>query len=439
MQEFVNIQSIRNAILDLLSAVNMATEENTKLLDYIIELFNKNGLSSDYYGYHNIDHELEVTYVTLMSAINMFNEKKFELDDIKYLFASALLHDFDPEKASDRPHEKSVIDFINNDKEIQKLLQNANIDFNIICALILRTVYPWTGNIKSTTEEAIKNYLVSSSITRGNTEKQAHFFHLGHFLSISDRIGGYSLGDFSKAMEMAKMNAHASGWHPALIVRRAVAFFEDMLNNESDVFAQVLNGIPKHMRKNFLDNIVNFMKLREEEIQIYNKFTYEGLKLVPTIEKNNHSDEFIDTLLEIYQELPKPLQFARDDFVESFHDKDIILNTLRIGGSTGEIIGFAKGGPLEQYNFDVDLNDQNYGKNNTIFLEPLAIKNGYWGFHGGREIRQLFLMQVHAQGFDYMTSFAMRDVIQYRVDNDEHVEFVKKFDPERWDYYRVAF
>ena len=48
MQEFVNIQSIRNAILDLLSSVNMATEENTKLLDYIIELFNKNGLSSDY-------------------------------------------------------------------------------------------------------------------------------------------------------------------------------------------------------------------------------------------------------------------------------------------------------------------------------------------------------------------------------------------------------
>ena len=41
-------------------------------------------------------------------------------------------------------------------------------------------------------------------------------------LSISDRIGGYSLGDFQKAMEMAKMNAHSSGWHPAFIVRRSV-------------------------------------------------------------------------------------------------------------------------------------------------------------------------------------------------------------------------
>ena len=39
----------------------------------------------------------------------------------------------------------------------------------------------------------------------------------------------------------------------------------------------LLNSIPKHMRKNFLDNITSFMKLRQEEIQIYNKFTYEGL------------------------------------------------------------------------------------------------------------------------------------------------------------------
>ena len=189
----------------------------------------------------------------------------------------------------------------------------------------------------------MKHYFNTSSVTKNNSELQQHFSMLGHFLSVADRVGGYSLGDFGKAMEMAKMNAHASAWHPALIVRRSVSFFEDMLNNDAEMCESLLNGLPKHMRKNFLDNIVNFMKLREEEIQIYNKFTYEGLKLVPTIEKNNHSDEFIDTLLEIYQELPKPLQFARDDFVESFHDKDTILNTLRIGGSTGEIIGFAKG------------------------------------------------------------------------------------------------
>ena len=46
-------------------------------------------------------------------------------------------------------------------------------------------------------------------------------------------------------------------------------------------------------------------------------------------------------------------------------------------------------------------------------------------------------MQVQSQGFTYMTSFAMRDVIQHRIDSEEGIDFVKKFDPERWDYYRV--
>ena len=191
------------------------------------------------------------------------------------------------------------------------------------------------------------------------------------------------------------------------------------------------------MRKNFLDNIVGFMKLRQEEIQIYNQFVYDGLPLVPCIEKNVINDEVSDVLLSIYKELPKPLQFTRDDFIESISDPDTILNTLRVGNSKGPIIGFAKVGPLEKYHFDFDFEDKNRGKNNTVFLEPVAIKNGYWGFHGGREIRQLFMMQVQSKGYKFMTSFAMRDVIDERKENDKNVVFVKKFDPERWDYFRV--
>jgi len=438
MQQFVNPHSLRNEILNLLSSVELATDENVKLLEYTINLFKKNGLGSDYYGYHNIDHELEVTYITLMSSIKLFHENKLSLDDVRYLFAAALLHDFDPAKSSDRPHEKNVIDFINKDDTVQKLLSDANVDLDLIRALILRTVYPWIGEVRSSAEKMILEYLISSSITKDNKEKQNHFMTLGHFLSVSDRVGGYALGNFSKAMDMAKMNAHASGWHSTLIARRAVSFFEDMLNNESSMCEMVLNGLSKHLRKNFLDNILGFMKLREEEIQIYNKLTYEGLQLVPTIEKNRTDEEFIKTLLEIYKELPKPLQFSREDFVQSIHDNDTILNTLRIGNAKGQIIGFGKGGSLEKYNFELDIDDQNYGKNNTVFLEPVAIKNGYWGFHGGREIRQLFMMQVQSMNFKYMTSFAMRDVINYRIKRERNVEFVKKFNPERWDYYRVT-
>ena len=437
MQEFANPHSLRNGIFDLLSSIELANDDNVKLLDYTTELFNKNGLSSDYYGYHNVDHELEVTYITLLSAPNLLNQKKFSVDDVKYLFASALLHDFDPSKSADKPHEKNVIEFITEDKTIQGLLKNASLDPAIICALISRTVYPWSGSTKTITEKQMKNYFDTSSVTKDKPELYEHFKMLGHFLSVADRIGGYALGDFGKAMEMAKMNAHASGWHPALIVRRSVSFFEDMLNNDAELCELLLNSIPKHMRKNFLDNITSFMKLRQEEIQIYNKFTYEGLALVPCIEKSSNED-LIDSLLEIYRELPRPLQFTREDFVESVHDDSTILNTLRVGNSKGPIIGFAKGGPLESYNFQSKINDKNYGKGNTIFLEPIAIKNGYWGFHGGREIRQLFLMQVHSKGYKYMTSFAMRDVIEHRKNNEKTIEFVKKFDPEKWDYYRVS-
>ena len=437
MQEFANPPSLRNGIFDLLSSVNLASDENVKLLDYTIQLFQDNGLFSDYYGYHNVDHELEVTYVTLLSGIQSLNDDYITAEDLNYLYAAALLHDFDPAKAIDKPHEKNVINFISKNKTIQKLLKQANLDQSLICALISRTVYPYKGEIMISTSKLIQSYFDKSKIKK-NKKKQEHFRKLGHFLSVTDRIGGYSLGDFDKAMEMAKMNAHSSSWHPAFIVRRSVSFFEDMFNTEPDMCQRVLNGLPKHLRKNLLDNIVSFMKLRQEEIQIYNKFVYDGLPLVPCIEKNPISEDVADVLLSIYRELPKPLQFTRDDFIESIHDSETILNTLRIGDSKGPIIGFAKGGPLEKYNFELQFEDKNHGKNNTVFLEPVAIKNGYWGFHGGREIRQLFMMQVQSKGYKFMTSFAMRDVVDERKKNDKNVVFVKKFDPERWDYFRVT-
>ena len=178
MQEFANPHSLRNGIFDLLSSINLATDDNVKLLDYTTELFNKNGLSSDYYGYHNIDHELEVTYVTLLSAINLVNKEKFSLDDTKYLFASALLHDFDPSKSADKPHEKNVIQFITKDATIQNLLKNANLDPAIICALISRTVYPWVGDTKIITEKQMKNYFNSSAITKNKPELHLSLIHI---------------------------------------------------------------------------------------------------------------------------------------------------------------------------------------------------------------------------------------------------------------------
>jgi len=438
MQEFANIPTLKNAILDLMNSLGIGNKELIDILDYIIDLFEQNNLGTDYYGYHNIDHELEVTYISLHACNIKNKESKLTEDDIKYVFTSALFHDFDPEKSVDRPHEKNVIEFLENNSTPKKLISNAGLDINIVKAIIMRTVYPWVGKTRDSAESDMKKYLDLSPITSNDTSLQDHYRELGWILSLSDRIGGYALGDFSKAIELAKMNAHASAWSPTLIVKRAVMFFEDMLSNESEMCEKVLNSLPKNLRKNFLDNIVSFMKLRQEEIQIYNRCTYEGLKFVPSIEKlgGKTESEFIDALLEIYKELPKPLQFTRDDFVDSLNDKDTILNTLRIGNSKGPIIGFAKGGPLEKYNIS-SVSDVNFGKNNTVFLEPVALKMGYWGFHGGSEMRHLFTMQVSTKGYKFLTSFAMRDVITSRIKRGENVEFVEKFDPERWDYYRT--
>jgi hypothetical protein len=192
------------------------------------------------------------------------------------------------------------------------------------------------------------------------------------------------------------------------------------------------------MRKNFYDTVLSFMNIRQQEIVIQANCTYDNLKLVPTIEKTDtrNDPEFIKLLYSIFLELPKPLQFARDNFIESVKDQNVVLNTLRLNDCNGEIVGFAKGGSLENYRLRPEIRDENYGLNNTIFLEPLALKMGYWGLKGGSEMRHMFILQAHAKKYKYLTSFALRDVIKSRV-SKESAEFVTKFDPERWDYYRI--
>ena len=70
-------------------------------------------------------------------------------------------------------------------------------------------------------------------------------------------------------------------------------------------------------------------------------------------------------------------------------------------------------------------------------MEPIAIRMGYWGQRGGREMRLLFTMQAQAKGYKYLASFALRDVISSRIQRGEQIEFTRPFNPERWDYYRI--
>jgi len=440
MQQFATPHAMRNQIKELAESAGLGEECYTKMLDYTIELFDSQGLGSDYYGYHNINHELEVTYGTLLVGRHYLERQELTPEELKYLFVSALFHDFDPQKSVDKPHEESVINFISMDRNLRRLLVDAQIDIEIIKVMILRTTYPWRDGLKDDAQGLITECFNLSPTAKHDQVRQAKIMRLGWFLSIIDRICGYALGDFAKAMEMAKMNAHASGWHPAVIVRRSVAYFEDLLNSEAEMSQYVLKALPKNMRRNFFNTVQSFMNLRQQEIKIQADYIFEHLKLVPTIEKMNARDnpEFIESLLAIYDELPRPLQFIRDRFEESVRNPKFVLNTLRLDNPGGEIIGFAKGGPLESYELRPEIRDENYGLNNTVFLEPLALKMGYWGMRGGSEMRHMFIMQAHSMKFKYLTSFALRDVIRKRIEAREDAEFVTLFDPERWDYYRIS-
>ena len=199
-----------------------------------------------------------------------------------------------------------------------------------------------------------------------------------------------------------------------------------------------LKTLPKEMRKNFFDTVLSFMKIRQQEITIQAKCSYENLKMVPTIESmtTRNNPKFIASLYDIFLELPSPLQFEKENFEESVKDPQMIINTLRLNSKDGEIVGFSKGGPLENYKLREEIKDENYGMRNSVFLEPLALKMGYWGLKGGSEMRHMFIMQAHSMKFKFLTSFALRDVIRARIDK-EQAEFVTLFDPERWDYYRI--
>ena len=436
MQEFANTHSMRNEILSLMAQNGLEDDCYLEMLDYTIDLFESQGLGREYYGYHNINHELEVTYISLLSI----NQKKIQLtqEDKKYLYVAAIFHDFDPQKNVDKPHEESVLKFISTDKRLRELLTSAKIDLEIVKVLILRTTYPWSGELQKNAEIEIKHCFEKSEHAKNNLQFQNHIMEMGWYLSIVDRISGYALGDFTKAMEMAKMNAHALAWRPSVIIRTAVAYFEEILNKEGVMAKAILKTLPKEMRKNFFDTVLAFMRSRQEEVAIQADHSYENLKLIPTIENQSiqEDSEFSQTLYEIFLELPKPLQFGKENFKESIKDPETIINTLRLNDSKGEIVGFSKGGPLEKYQLREEIKDEYYGLKNTIFLEPLALKMGYWGLRGGSEMRHMFIMQAHSMKYKYLTSFALRDVIKARI-NKEDAEFVQQFDPERWDYYRV--
>jgi HD domain len=254
-------------IIELAFDMSISEKEAKKLINHVVSEFSKKRIDGDYTGYHGITHELEVTYFTLLAAEFHFEQKELSQNDIKTLFVSALLHDYDPLKEFEKPHNDNVESFVRNDKELAKLIVPFEIDLNIVLALIHRTTYPFSGKQKEHALIRMQQQFSLAGIHNDDTVTRNHYEQLGRFLSICDRIAGYSLGDFKYAMELARRNAIGMGLPTSLINEQFVKYFTT-LNEEKQMLDYVLKGISDDYRKNLFNNVAEFRLAWENEVRL---------------------------------------------------------------------------------------------------------------------------------------------------------------------------
>lgn len=429
---------LKDKIIELASSMGIEEKWAKRVVRHAVSEFSKKGLGPDYYGYHTIDHELEATYFTLLAARGQEGDKKLSYEDICSLFVAALFHDFDPLKEFDKPNEEAVEWFLRHDGNIQNFMQGFGINIDIVIALIYRTAYPFEGENKEKALKRMQELFTIAGIPEHDLKTRKHYEELGWFLSVSERIAGYALGDFTRAIELARRNAHALGWHPSVINVESVKYFS-VLKEEKEMVDRVLQNIPEEYRKRFYDNVAGFREAWDKEMKIKSLLLKKQLALVPVVEEihNGIDPDLKETLFKLYRTLPPPIRVEEGDFHKSLMRNDTLLVTLKVNDNRGAVVGYAKGGPLEHYKLRRGTNDENRGKRNTIYLEAMSMEAGYWGSNHGHLLRQKFLSEAKKSGYQFASAYAHRNVIEYRMTKGEPVEIVRKYDPDKLDYYRL--
>ncbi|MGA9169962.1 MAG: hypothetical protein WBZ20_07440, partial [Nitrososphaeraceae archaeon] len=148
------------------------------------------------------------------------------------------------------------------------------------------------------------------------------------------------------------------------------------------------------------------------------------------------SQYLVESIVDIHRQLPAPIRVDEKKFVSTLSDSNTILITLRLNES-GDIVGYVKGGPLENYQLRRGTHDENLGKNNTAYMEYISIRPGYWGATGGHLLRLEFLKHSRHRDYSFVTSYVHRQVIVHRIEEGEDIEIVQKYDPDKLDYYRI--
>ena len=277
-----------------------------------------------------------------------------------------------------------------------------------------------------------------AGITNNDSSTRVHYHELGWFLSICNRIAGYSLGNFEYSKELARLNAHAMGWHPSVINEKFVNYFT-ALKEEKSMLKPVLQAIPENLRKNFHETLL--ISERHGKMKYKSELCCDQKKMNLVIQVERTGDfidaNLINSIIKMYKEIHTSISPNEVDFKESLCAKETILITLRINEQGGTIVGYVKGGPLEEYKLRRGTYDENSGKDNTAYMDWIRIKPEYLGENNaGNLLRSGFINEARNRGYEFVSSYVHRDVIGSRIDKGEVIEVVQKYDPDKLDYYR---
>jgi hypothetical protein len=201
----------------------------------------------------------------------------------------------------------------------------------------------------------------------------------------------------------------------------------------------VLGGISEKYKENFQNNIAKFKECFLKEIEIRNAVRKREINLLFIPEENKNINPItLNEVISLYKELNSPIEINNEKkFARSIKHSKTILVSLRLNEINGSVIGFAKGGPLEYYKLRRGTIEENFGQKNTIFLERINIKTGYWGESGGHNLRMKFLTEAKRNGYKFVTGYVHRDVLIRRINNGEPIRIIQKYDPDKLDYYRL--
>ncbi len=429
---------LRDRIIQLGMESGFADPWLRKILRHAISEFSKKGLGPDYYGYHNIDHELEAVLFTLIAARGQVGKNGFTTEELWYLLVAALFHDYDPKKRFDKPHEDAVEQIVRRDAKIRRFINDVGLDINIVIAMIYRTAYPFQGENAAHALNRMSELFTAAGIPEGDSVKRQRYSDMGWFLSVCERVAGYALGDFEHSKDLARRNAHALIWNPSVINERSVQYFT-ALTNEKAMFDRVMAGVPESYKKTFFDNVKNFNQAwnKESELRQKNSNQVAIRTLVETNRAAKPPSEVIESVMEIFDEQSFPMRTSRQVFLKSLSNTGNILVTLRAGSQDDTVVGYAKGGPLEKCKLRKGTIDSNFGKHNTSLLEGVVVRRGFLGATGGHLLRLKFFDEAANRGYEFVTGYAHRDVIIQRIKKGEKIEMVQKYDPDMLDYYRA--